>query len=79
MNNAKVLEVKELVKATFWQFSHYESEEITPTLVREFVRHNLPEDVLYETAVLVPSRTNCWARIENLCLYLKTIKYWYSL
>jgi predicted methyltransferase len=75
MQKAKIKEIKILVKETFWEFNHYENEEITPSLVREFVRHNLPEDVLYETAVLVPSKANCWGRIESLCLYLKSVNY----
>ena len=77
MQKAKVLKVKKLVKETFPDFK--EEANITPIAVRQYIRHKLPEDVLYELGVLIPSRENCWVRIENLCLYLKTVKYWASL
>jgi len=77
MQRLKVEEVKALVKEVFPDFK--EEANITPIAIRCYLRRRLPEDVLYETAVLVPSRSNCWVRIENLCLYLKAVKYWVSL
>ena len=77
MTNAKVLKVKNLVKEVFPDFK--EEASITPIAVRQYIRRRLPENVLYETGVLVPSRENCWVRIENLCLYLKSVNYWASL
>jgi len=77
MQKVKIAEVKALVKEVFPDFE--DDKDITPIAVRCYLRRRLPEDVLYETAVLVPSRSNCWVRIENLCLYLKTVKYWASL
>jgi hypothetical protein len=79
MNKIKIAEVKELVKTTFPDFSQEELKDITPTAVRRYVRRKLPEEVLFQTAVLVPSRISCWIRIGRLCEYLKTVKYWYSL
>ena len=77
MKKAKVLEVKKLVKEVFPDFK--EEANITPIAVRCYLRRRLPENVLYETAVLIPSRENCWVRIENLCNYLKSVKYWANL
>jgi hypothetical protein len=77
MKKAKVLEVKKLVKEVFPDFK--EEANITPIAVRQYIRRRLPENVLHETAVLIPSRENCWVRIENLCLYLKSVRYWSSL
>jgi hypothetical protein len=75
----KIAEIKELVKTTFPDFALENDKDITPTAVRQYIKNKLPEDVLFQTAVLVPSRINCWIRIEKLCNYLKTVKYWYSL
>jgi hypothetical protein len=75
----KIAEIKELVKEVFPDFNQENDKDITPQLVRRYVRRKLPENILYETAVLVPSRINCWVRIERLCNYLKTVKYWASL
>ena len=77
MKKAKVLEVKALVKETFPDFK--EEANITPIAVRQYIRRRLPSDVLYETAVLIPSRSMAWVRIENLCNYLKVVRYWASL
>jgi uncharacterized membrane protein YheB (UPF0754 family) len=79
MNKVKIAEVKELVKTTFPDFSQEELKDITPTIVRQYIKRKLPEDVLFQTAVLVPSRISCWIRIERLCNYLKTVRYWASL
>jgi hypothetical protein len=73
----KIAEIKELVKEVFPDFN--QEKDITPQLVRQYVKNKLPEEVLFQTAVLVPSRINCWVRIEKLCNYLKTVKYWASL
>jgi hypothetical protein len=75
----KIAEIKELVKEVFPDLNQENDKDITPQLVRRYVRRKLPENILYETAVLVPSRINCWVRIERLCNYLKTVKYWASL
>jgi hypothetical protein len=75
----KITEIKALVKTTFPDFALENDKDITPTAVRQYIKNKLPEDVLFQTAVLVPSRINCWIRIEKLCNYLKTVKYWYSL
>jgi uncharacterized membrane protein YheB (UPF0754 family) len=75
----KITKIKELVKTTFPDFSQEELKDITPQLVRQYIKNKLPENILYETAVLIPSRINCWVRIEKLCNYLKTVKYWASL
>ena len=77
MQKAKVLEVKKLVKEVFPDFK--EEANITPKKVRQYIRRRLPSDVLYETAVLIPSRSMAWVRIENLCNYLKVVRYWSSL
>jgi hypothetical protein len=77
MKKAKVLEVKKLVKEVFPDFK--EEANITPIAVRQYIRRRLPSDVLYETAVLIPSRSMAWVRIENLCNYLKVVRYWASL
>ena len=77
MQKAKVLEVKKLVKEVFPDFK--EEANITPIAVRQYIRRRLPSDVLYETAVLIPSRSMAWVRIENLCNYLKVVRYWASL
>ena len=77
MKKAKVLEVKALVKETFPDFK--EEANITPITVRQYIRRRLPENVLHETAVLIPSKGRAWERIKNLCDYLKTVKYWASL
>ncbi len=79
MQKAKVLKVKKLVQEVFPDFLQEELKDITPQLVRQYIRLKLPHDVLYELGVLIPSKGKSWARIESLCLYLKTIKYWYSL
>lgn len=79
MQRLKVEEVKVLVKEVFPDFQEEDDKDITPIAIRCYLRRKLPEDVLYETAVLIPSRSNCWVRIENLCLYLKTVKYWANL
>jgi hypothetical protein len=73
----KIAEIKELVKEVFPDFN--QEKDITPQLVRQYIKNKLPEEVLFQTAVLVPSRINCWVRIEKLCNYLKTVKYWASL
>ena len=73
----KIAEIKELVKEVFPDFN--QEKDITPQLVRQYIKNKLPEEVLFQTAVLVPSRINCWVRIERLCNYLKTVKYWASL
>jgi hypothetical protein len=75
----KIAEIKALVKTTFPDFALENDKDITPQLVRRYVRRKLPENILYETAVLIPSTGNCWIRIEKLCNYLKTVKYWASL
>jgi hypothetical protein len=75
----KIAEIKELVKEVFPDFNQENDKDITPQLVRQYIKNKLPEDVLFQTAVLVPSRINCWVRIERLCNYLKTVKYWASL
>jgi hypothetical protein len=75
----KITEIKALVKTTFPDFALENDKDITPTAVRQYIKNKLPEDVLFQTAVLVPSRINCWVRIERLCNYLKTVKYWASL
>jgi hypothetical protein len=75
----KIAEIKELVKEVFPDLNQENDKDITPQLVRRYVRRKLPENILYETAVLIPSTGNCWIRIEKLCNYLKTVKYWYSL
>jgi hypothetical protein len=75
----KIAEIKELVKEVFPDFNQENDKDITPTAVRQYIKNKLPEDVLFQTAVLVPSRINCWKRIEKLCNYLKTVKYWASL
>ena len=77
MQKAKVLEVKKLVKEVFPDFK--EEANITPIAVRQYIRRRLPENVLHETAVLIPSRSMAWVRIENLCNYLKVVRYWASL
>jgi hypothetical protein len=77
MQKAKVLEVKKLVKEIFPDFK--EEANITPKKVRQYIRRRLPENVLHETAVLIPSKGRAWERIKNLCDYLKTVKYWVSL
>ena len=77
MKKAKVLEVKKLVKEVFPDFK--EEANITPIAVRCYLRRKLPSDVLYETAVLIPSKGRAWVRIENLCNYLKSVRYWSSL
>lgn len=77
MQKVKIAEIKALVEEVFPDFK--EEANITPIAVRSYLRKRLPEDVLYETAVLMPSRSNCWVRIENLCLYLKTVKHWATL
>ena len=79
MTNAKINQVKALVKETFPDFNQEEDVDITPIAIRCYLRRKLPENVLYETAVLVPSRNECWQRIENVCLYLRQLKHWYSL
>ena len=78
MKKSKVLEVKKLVKETFPDFQE-DDKDITPKKVRQYIRRRLPSDVLYTTAVLIPSKGRAWERIKNLCLYLKTVKYWASL
>jgi hypothetical protein len=75
----KIAEIKELVKEVFPDFNQENDKDITPQLVRQYIKNKLPEEVLFQTAVLVPSRINCWVRIERLCNYLKTVKYWASL
>jgi hypothetical protein len=75
----KITEIKALVKTTFPDFALENDKDITPTAVRQYIKNKLPEEVLFQTAVLVPSRINCWVRIEKLCNYLKTVKYWASL
>jgi hypothetical protein len=75
----KIAEIKELVKEVFPDFNQENDKDITPQLVRQYIKNKLPEEVLFQTAVLVPSRINCWVRIEKLCNYLKTVKYWASL
>lgn len=75
----KITEIKALVKTTFPDFNQENDKDITPTAVRQYIKNKLPEEVLFQTAVLVPSRINCWVRIEKLCNYLKTVKYWASL
>jgi hypothetical protein len=77
MQKAKVLEVKKLVKEVFPDFK--EEANITPKKVRQYIRRRLPENVLHETAVLIPSKGRAWVRIENLCNYLKSVRYWASL
>jgi hypothetical protein len=77
MQKAKVLEVKKLVQEVFPDFK--EEANITPIAVRQYIRRRLPENVLHETAVLIPSRSMAWVRIENLCNYLKVVRYWASL
>ena len=77
MQKAKINEIKKLIQEVFPDFK--EEANITPIAVRCYLRRKLPENVLYATAVLIPSRKNCWVRIENLCNYLKTVKYWASL
>ena len=77
MKKAKVLEVKKLVKEVFPDFK--EEANITPKKVRQYIRRRLPENVLHETAVLIPSKGRAWVRIENLCNYLKVVRYWASL
>ena len=79
MQKAKVLKVKKLVQEVFPDFNQEDDRDITPQLVRQYIRRRLPEDVLYELGVLIPSKSKCWERIENLCLLWKTIKYWVSL
>ena len=79
MQRLKVEEIKTLVREVFPDFNQEDDKGITPIAIRQYIRRRLPENVLYETAVLIPSRENCWVRIENLCLYLKTVKYWASL
>ena len=75
----KIAEIKELVKEVFPDFNQENDKDITPRVFRQYIKNKLPENILYETAVLVPSRISCWVRIEKLCNYLKTVKYWYSL
>ena len=77
MKKAKVLEVKKLVKEVFPDFK--EEANITPIAVRQYIRRRLPENVLHETAVLIPSKGRAWERIKNLCDYLKVVRYWASL
>ena len=77
MQKAKVLEVKKLVKEVFPDFN--QEANITPIAVRQYIRRRLPENVLHETAVLIPSKGRAWVRIENLCNYLKSVRYWASL
>jgi hypothetical protein len=77
MQRLKVEEIKKLVQEVFPDFK--EEANITPIAIRCYLRRRLPENVLYETAVLIPSRENCWVRIENLCNYLKSVRYWSSL
>ena len=79
MQKAKVLEVKKLVKEIFPDFNQEELKDITPKKVRQYIRHRLPENVLHETAVLIPSKGRAWERIKNLCDYLKSVRYWSSL
>ena len=77
MQKAKVLEVKKLVKEVFPDFN--QEANITPIAVRCYLRRRLPENVLYATAVLIPSKGRALERIKNLCDYLKTVRYWSSL
>ena len=77
MKKVKINEIKKLVQEVFPDFK--EEANITPIAIRCYLRRRLPENVLYETAVLIPSRENCWVRIENLCNYLKSVRYWSSL
>ena len=79
MQRLKVEEIKNLVREVFPDFNQEEDMDITPIAIRCYLRRRLPENVLYETAVLIPSRENCWVRIENLCNYLKSVRYWSSL
>lgn len=79
MQRLKVEEIKNLVREVFPDFLQEELKDITPQLVRQYIRRKLPSDVLYTTAVLIPSKGKAWLRIENLCNYLKTVKYWASL
>lgn len=79
MQKVKIAEVKALVKEVFPDFNQEDDKDITPIAIRCYLRRRLPEDVLYETAVLIPGRSDCWVRIENLCLYLKAVKYWANL
>ena len=79
MQKAKVLEVKKLVKEVFPDFNQEDDKDITPKKVRQYIRHRLPGNILYELGVLIPSKGRAWERIKNLCLYLKTVKYWASL
>ena len=52
----KIAEIKELVKEVFPDFNQENDKDITPTAVRQYIKNKLPEDVLFQTAVLVPSR-----------------------
>jgi uncharacterized membrane protein YheB (UPF0754 family) len=79
MQKAKINEIKKLVQEVFPDFLQEELKDITPKKVRQYIRRRLPSDVLYATAVLIPSKGRAWERIKNLCNYLKTVKYWASL
>ena len=52
----KITKIKALVKTTFPDFALENDKDITPTAVRQYIKNKLPEDVLFQTAVLVPSR-----------------------
>ena len=77
MQKAKINEIKKLIQEVFPDFK--EEANITPIAVRCYLRRKLPENVLYATAVLIPSKGRAWVRIENLCNYLKSVRYWSSL
>ena len=79
MKKTKINEVKKLVQETFPDFSQEELKDITPKKVRQYIRRKLPGNILYELGVLIPSKGKAWVRIENLCNYLKTVKYWAAL
>jgi hypothetical protein len=67
----KIAEIKELVKEVFPDLNQENDKDITPQLVRRYVRRKLPENILYETAVLIPSTGNCWIRIREIMQLLK--------
>ena len=72
-NTQKKAEVKQLLKATFWQLSDIADQQLTPKLIRRFLTRQVDHSILEHFALNI-SGFDFWLRLESLCNMAKTAR-----
>ena len=66
INKQQIAEIKQLLRDTFWQLDSMEDGEITPKLLRDFLRANIAKLVVREFSLAECDRTNFWQTVEKM-------------